>query len=277
MHEKSYPLVSNPRDPQFLALRNLQTEKGRSQTGSYLIEGIRHLARAVEQNSPLEQLFIVPSVLSNSFGQKLVRRVRQTCVPCINLAPNLYRELTLAAEPQGLGAVLKQQWSSIHSVKPKPDSLWLAVESVDLPGNLGTILRTAEAAGASGVFMMGPHVDPWDPACVRASMGSLFSLRLVRCTAREFAEWARSSRVTMVASSPKGLLDFKEFRCRWPAVLLIGSERQGLSQQLMDASDFVLRIPMHNRCDSINASVAAGILLFEISNQLGRTVPVRLK
>ena len=277
MHEKSNPLVSNLHDPRFVALRNLQTEKGRVQTGNYLIEGIRHLARAVEQNSRLEQLIVVPSVLSNSFGQKLVRKVQQSSVPCIRLTPDLYRELTLAAEPQGVGAVLKQQWSSIHCVKPKPDSLWLAVESVDLPGNLGTILRTAEAAGAAGIFMMGPHVDPWDPACVRASMGSLFSLRLVRCTAREFAEWARSSRVTMIASSPNGLLDFKEFRCRWPAVLLIGSERQGLSQQLMDGSDFVLRIPMHNRCDSINASVAAGILLFEISNQLGRTVPVKQK
>jgi TrmH family RNA methyltransferase len=100
-------------------------------------------------------------------------------------------------------------------------------------------------------------------------MGSLFSPKLVRCTIREFAEWARSSGVTIVASSPNGLLDFKAYRSRWPAVLLIGSERQGLSEQLMEVADFTLRIPMHGRCDSINAAVAAGVLLFEMSSHRG--------
>jgi TrmH family RNA methyltransferase len=267
MHEKKYPLVTHPRDPRFLTLQSLQTERGRFRTGLYLIEGIRHVARAVEQNAPVQLLFVDPSVLSNPFGLKLARRVRQSGVAGIRLAPDLYRELTLAAEPQGIGAILKQQWSQIVDVKPALNSFWLAVESIDLPGNLGTIIRTAEAAGVAGVFMLGPNDDPWDPACVRASMGSLFSPKLVRCTIREFAHWTKSFGVTVIGSSPNGLLDFKAFSSRWPAVLLIGSERQGLSEQLLETSDFTVRIPMHGRCDSINAAVAAGVLLFEMSSQ----------
>lgn len=267
MHEKQYPLVSNSRDPRFLALRSLQTESGRFRTGNYLIEGIRHLARAVEQESPIQELFFDPSILANPFGQKLVRRLRQSGVPGIRLAPELYRQLTLANEPQGVGAVLRQRWTQLDALKPARDSLWLAVESVDLPGNLGTILRTAEAAGVAGVFLLGEQTDPWDPACVRASMGSLFALRLMRCTAKELAVWARSLQVTMLGSSPQGLLDFKAIRCRWPSVLLIGSERRGLSDELMEAADWTVRISMHGSCDSINAAVAAGALLFEMAGQ----------
>ena len=273
MHEK-YPLVSNPRDPRFHSLLALQTYRGRSRSGNYLIEGIRHLARAVEQNSPIQQLLVVPSLLSNPFGQKLVRRLRQAGVHPIRLAPELYRELTLANEPQGVVAVLRQQTTAIGDLKLSHDSLWLAVESVDLPGNLGTILRTAEAAGVAGVFLLGhsseQYSDPWDPVCVRASMGSLFGLRLVPASLEEFVAWSRRHRVAIVGSSPSGLLDYKTLRCRWPAVLLVGSERQGLSPQLIELSDLTVRIPMHGRCDSVNAAVAAGVLLFEMASQRGQ-------
>jgi len=98
-------------------------------------------------------------------------------------------------------------------------------------------------------------------------MGSLFSLRLVRSTVREFGAWARREGVAVVGSAPGGLLDFKAFRCRWPAALLIGNERVGLSPQMTEECDLVLRIPMAGRCDSINASVAAGVLLFEMASQ----------
>jgi TrmH family RNA methyltransferase len=267
MHENKYPLVTHPRDPRFLTLRSLQSAKGRLQAGLFVIEGIRHVARAIEQHAPLQLIFTDPSVLSNPFGQRLAKRARQSGVPGIRLTSELYREFTLAAEPQGIGATIRQQWSRLEDIKLARDSFWLAVESIDLPGNLGTIIRTAEAAGVTGIIMLGPDADPWDPACVRASMGSLFSPVFVRSDIREFVHWARSSRVAIVGSSPSGLLDYKAFRCRWPAVLLIGSERQGLSQQLIEESDFMIRIPMRGRCDSINAAVAAGVLLFEISSQ----------
>jgi TrmH family RNA methyltransferase len=267
MHEKKYPLVIDPRDARFLSLRSLQSERSRLRTGLYLIEGIRHVARAMEQHAPIQSLFVEPSALFNPFGQKLARRIRRSGVPGIRLATDLYRELTLASEPQGIGAVVRQQCSRIEEIRPARDSLWLAVESVDQPGNLGTIIRTAEATGVSGIILLGTDVDPWNPACVRASMGSLFSPRMVRCTNQEFYGWARSCGVAIVGSSPHGMMDFKAFRSRWPAVLLVGSERQGLSQDLLEASDFVLRISMQSCCDSINAAVAAGVLLFEMSSQ----------
>jgi len=280
MHEDKNPLITDPRDLRYLKLQRLQTESGRSRSGQYIVEGIRHLARAVEQNAAIETLFTDPSVLSNPFGQKLTRRLRQSGVPAVRLDRRLYRQLTLAAEPQGVGAVIRQRWFSLPELKVPRDSLWLAVESVDQPGNLGTILRTAEAAGVSGVFLLGQGSDPWDPACIRASMGAIFSQKLVRCTAREFSTWARSSRLTIVGSSPAGLLSYKALRCRWPAVLLIGSEKLGLSPELLDACDFTVRIPMRPGCDSVNAAVAAGVLLFELAGSRDSTscaAPIRAR
>jgi len=269
MHEDqlSQPLTQDPQDPRYRRLRSLQTFPGRARTGLYLIEGIRHVARAVEERAPIESIFVAPNVLSNPFGQKLARRLRQSGTPCLRLAPNLYRDLTLAVEPQGLGAVVRQQWIPLAAVRPHPRCLWLGVESIDSPGNLGTIIRTAEATGVTGVVALGSGADPYEPAAIRASMGSLFSQKLVRCSISEFAHWARASGVAIVGSSPNGLLDYKKFRCRWPAVLLIGSEKHGLSDQLAEACDFTVRIPMLGRGDSINAAVAAGVLLYELFDQ----------
>jgi TrmH family RNA methyltransferase len=248
-------------------LRSLQTPQGRSRTGLYLIEGIRHVARAAEERAPIQSLFLSPGVLSNPFGQKLARRLRQSGIPSEQLTPQLYRDLSLAAEPQGLGAVVRQQWASTKNVRPNSGSLWLAVESIDSPGNLGTIIRTAEATGVSGLIVVGANADPYEPTAIRASMGSLFSLKLVRCSVSEFTAWARAFNVALVGSSPTGLLDYRSFRCRWPTVLLIGSEKHGLSEQLAEACDFMIRIPMLGRGDSINAAVAAGVLLYELFDQ----------
>ena len=271
MHENKYPLVNNPHDFKFLTLCSLQTPQGRNRSGLYVIEGIRHVARAVECRVPIYSVFLEPSVLANPFGQKLARRIRQSGVPGIRLSPQLYRKFTLATEPQGIGAILRQHWTPMGNICVSRDSLWLAVESIDSPGNLGTIIRTAEAAGVAGIFMLSLSTafnpDPWDPATVRATMGSLFSQKLVRCATKEFINWAKSAGVAMVGSSPAGLLDYKALRCRRPAVLLIGSERHGMSDQLIEAADFMVRISMRGGCDSINAAVAAGVLLFEMANQ----------
>lgn len=267
MNENKYPLISNPRDPRFLTLRSLQTHQGRSHTGLYIIEGIRHLARAIEHNAPIESLFVDPSVLSNPFGQKLVRRLRKRAIPGIRLSHQLYRDLTLASEPQGVGAILRQKWLSVDDFRTERNSLWLAVESIESPGNLGTIIRTAEAAGVTGVFILNPDCDPYDPATVRATMGSLFSQKLVKCSPPEFRDWARHSGAAIVSSSPEGLMNYKGLRYRFPAVLVIGSEKRGLSEQLLEAADFVVRIPMRGGCDSINAAVACGVILFEMASQ----------
>jgi RNA methyltransferase, TrmH family len=270
MHENKYPLVVDARDPNYVVLRSLRTPQARSRTGLYLIEGIRHVAQAVEHHSPILSVFYDPSTLSNRFGQRLDQRLHRCDVPGMRLSPQLYRQLTLASQPQGVGASVRQHWTQLDEVRVLRDSLWLGIESSDSPGNLGTIVRTAAATGMSGIFLIGGHADPWDPAAVRASMGSLFAQQFVSCSIREFADWARTCGVAVIGSSPTALLDYRTWRFRWPAVLFLGGERQGLSEPLKEVCDYMVRIPMFDRCDSLNVAVAAGVLMFEMFNQRRR-------
>jgi len=140
-------------------------------------------------------------------GRSSHGRPRKHGVTGVRLSQQLYRDLTLAAEPQGIGAVLRQQWTPLSNLRVEPKSLWLAVESIEAPGNLGTIIRTAEAAGSSGIFVLSPDCDPYDPTTVRATMRSLFSQTIVRCSQWEFIAWGKSNGVAVVASSPAGMLD----------------------------------------------------------------------
>jgi len=158
---------------------------------------------------------------------------------------------------------VRQKWIPLANTQVARDSFWLTIESIESPKNLGTIIRTAEAAGVAGILMLDSESDPFDPTAVRASMGSLFSQKLTRCSFREFWDWAKLNGVTVVGSSPSGLLDYKSLRCRFPAALLIGSEKLWLSERVVEVADFMVRIPMRGGCDSINVSVAAGVLLFE--------------
>jgi TrmH family RNA methyltransferase len=192
-----------------------------------MIEGIRHLARAVEHNAPIESLFLDPSVQTNPFGQKLARRLRKRGIPGVRLSPQLYRSLTLAADPQGIGAVVRQQWTPLPNLRTERNSLWLAIESIESPGNLGTIIRTAEAANVTGIFVLDSDCDPYDSATIRATMGSLFSQQLIKCSTREFAIWAKATGVAIIGSSPSGLLDYKALRYRFPTVLVIEVRGEG--------------------------------------------------
>ena len=266
MHEIKDCFLDDPHDPRFHFLQSLQNSQFRSRTGLYLIEGIRHVARALENRARFHSVFVDPSRLANPFGRGLASKLKKE-VPVIRLSPRLYRRLTLAVEPQGIGAVLRQHWSVPEEIRPESRSAYLAIESIDSPGNLGSIIRTAEATGIAGTFLIGENTDPWDPAAVRASMGSLFSQKLVRCSGREFSEWAKKFGVVVIGSSPKGLIDYKALRYRWPAALLIGSEKSGLSDHFIEVSDFMVRIPMAGRGDSINVAVAAGVLLYEMFSQ----------
>jgi TrmH family RNA methyltransferase len=265
------PLITDPDHPLIRQFRSLQTRAGRAATGRYLIEGIRHVARAVDANVAIEQLFIAPSTLASPAGQKLARRLRQSGTPCAKLAPDVYRSLSLAAKPQGIGAVVRQSWLPLGAVRLSQGICWLAAEAIESPGNLGTMLRTGEAMGAAGIILIGRTADPYDPTAVRATMGALFAQKLVRTSARQFAEWSRRRRPTLIGSSPSASRNSRSVRYRKPVIIMVGGEKHGLSKELIDACNALVRIPMIGTgVDSLNVAVAAGILLYEVFDQSRR-------
>lgn len=232
--------------------------------GCFFVDGVRFVKQAVDHGARIERLVTSRPLLKNPLGQKLARRLRRGGTPWLQIDPEVFRAVAAAREPQGIGAVVRQRWTSLRRVRPGEGLCWVAVEHVRSPGNLGTILRTCDAVGAAGLICLDGGVDPYDPTTVRASMGAIFSQRLVRCTAERLQRWARRHECLVVGASPGAARRYDRIRFDCPTVLVFGSERKGLSPAAEQLCDFSVRIPMLGSADSLNLGVAASLLLYEV-------------
>lgn len=261
--------IVNPRNARIREVLQLLERSERRRTGLNVAEGVRSVARASEQPDPIETLVVAPEYLTVPFGQRLARRLAATGVPTLQVSPDIYRLLARTDEPQGLAAVVRQRWASLDEVVPPGPACWLAVERVRSPGNLGSVLRTAEAVGVAGVILLGPagdRADPYDPAAVRSSMGAVAALRFAGASGRELADWARRHGCLVVGASP-GAPDYQTVSYPARVVVLVGNERRGLAAEHRVVCDRLVGIPMVGRGDSLNLAVATGVVLYEVFNQ----------
>ncbi len=242
----------------------------REQFGSFLVEGIRLVSEAVQSASEVSEIIVAPDLLKSRFALDLVEAERTAGKSICYVSADVFASISDRDHPQGLAAVATQRWQSLERLSPTDQSLWVALDSVADPGNLGTIVRTADAVGATGVMLVGHSTDPFDPAAVRASMGSIFTLQVVRTTARDLVNWTRQHRVLLVGTSPAATSEYQDVDYQRPLVLLMGSEREGLDEEMQHACDRLVRLPMVGRADSLNLAVATGVVLYEVLNQWRR-------
>lgn len=263
--------ISSRRNPKVKRLRSLRQRKYREQEGRFLVEGIRAVEEALDCGAPLDTLVYAPELLVSERAQALLERVGPD--RRLALSGDAFRSLSDRDEPQGLAAVVRIEDRPLAAIPLTPDLLVVVAWQLSDPGNLGAIIRTADAAGASGVIVVEPSVDLYDPQTVRATMGSLFALPVVR-VADEAAlpHWYARVRAAglpllVVASSAHGRQVHFDLDYRRPVVLLIGNERHGLPPAVREGADAVVRLPMAGRATSLNASAAAAALIYEIVRQ----------
>lgn len=260
-------VISSPSNPTIKYIRALRQRKTRGETGEFFIEGIRIVAEALELGAPVRYLVVAPDLLTGDFGRGLVKTAQQRGVRCLEVTPEVFASFSGKDGPQGLSAVVGQRWEPLSQVRLEGGLCWVALDAAQDPGNIGTILRTCDAVGGVGLLLLGESADPYDPGAVRASMGALFALRLARATFDEFAAWKRQHAYIVVGTSDAAAQDYRAVTYRPPLVLLMGSERQGLSPDQQALCDAVVSIPMVGRSDSLNLAVATGVMLYEIFNQ----------
>lgn len=264
-HEKG--VISSLHHPAIRQIRFLRCRKERKKTQLFWMEGTRFIAQALRHDAPLETLVVAPRLLVQPSGRRLARELRHRGTSCLEVSEAVFRGISLAEEPSGIGAVVRQRWEPIRDLDPHFGLCWIALDSVRAPGNLGTIIRTADAVGAAGVILIGPAIDPYDPATVRATMGALFAQKLVRASWDGFMAWRRRHRCLLVGTSPHARLDYRAVAYRAPTVLFMGGERQGLPAHYQEKCDLTVHIPMVGESDSLNLAVATSILLYELFNQ----------
>lgn len=262
-------LISSTSNARIKEIRRLQQRKQRDRSGRFFAEGIRIVVEALQVGVEVESLVVAPKLLTSQFARELVVERVRAGMPCLEVTPEVFHSISQRERPQGLGAVIRQRWETLHQIEPGRELCWVALDGVQDPGNLGTMLRTADAVGAAGLILLGSTVDPYDPTAVRASMGALFTMRLVRATLAELALWKEWYAALVVGTSGAAAHDYRRLRYRAPLVLLMGSERQGLSEEHLALCDDVVSIPMVGRVDSLNLAVATGVVLYHLFSAAG--------
>ncbi len=256
-----------PSLPDLSYLHLLRRREARDSSHHAFVEGVRFLIRAVESGARVLQAVAAPGMLRSESAWRVLRRLEAARVPVLRISPQEFRALSSAREPQGVGLLIEQVWTPLASAPAGRQPLWVAFEHVRSPGNLGTILRTCEATGVDGVMLLGDSTDPYDPDVVRASMGSLFGVRLSRAGHEEAREWFRRTGAYVVGASAEAFRDHRTVDYRRPVVLMIGCERRGLSPLQEDLCDKLVRIPMAGGVDSLNVAAATAVLLYEVFGQ----------
>ena len=264
------PRISSAANPQIKAVRALRDRKERDRTGLFFVEGIRAVAAVLEANLSVHQLLVAPDLLESDFARQLIAAARERPVPTVELSASVFETLSRRDGPQGLALVAHQRWLDIASIEATPSSLWVALHQPQDPGNLGSILRTCDAAGAAGLILLGPSADPYDPSALRASTGAAFTIPLARCSWPDFTAWLRREPVHLVGATgavEDAPTSYRAATYPRPLALLMGSEREGLSAGQRAACDQLVHIPMRGTVDSLNLAVATSLVLYEIAER----------
>jgi TrmH family RNA methyltransferase len=263
MHKEKSAASSIP--PALIRFRSLHSHRSRrDNTGLFVVEGIRQFIQACDANYEFDTVLVSPILLRHSLAEKLARRLCTAGVNKTALTPEQFRRFSTTQHASGIMAIVRQRWATLENVDPHRGLGWLIVEHLRSAGNLGTILRTAEAISMSGVVFIGGACDPYDPAVVRASMGGLFHLPIVRTRPRELSFWLATHHIGAIGLSPHTSRIWTDFPQAGSLALLLGNEREGLSLRLRRLCDHEVRLPMTGKADSLNVSIAAGIMMYEL-------------
>ena len=257
-------LISSAANPVVKRMRLLGDRRHRRREGAFVVEGIQPVWQAIEAGADVEILVVAPDLLDSAAAARMVAAQDAAGVRVARLTAELFARVSARDGPSGLAAIVRARVPGLASVRATPDAVFVALHEVGNPGNLGTIIRTADAAGAAGVVLIGAAADPYDPAAVKASMGALFAVPVARAADHaEFLRWAAGSGVTVVTTSARAQTSFWEAGYPRPLALLLGAEGSGLPDDVLAAGDLQVRIPMTGTAESLNLAVAAGLLLYQ--------------
>jgi TrmH family RNA methyltransferase len=257
--------ISSLQNPKIKLARSLRERKARKEQGLFLVEGIFHIGLAFENKAPIEFIVYSAELLDTPFAKELVQKIETAGIEIISTSAEIMESLSDKENPAGMLAVVRQQLTLLSNLTMDATSFAAAIVASQDPGNLGSILRTIDAVGAAGLILLEGGVDPWHPSAVRAGLGAHFTKPIIQASFADFVAWAKKNNVHIYGSSAHAERDYKVAEYKSPAVLLLGSEREGLLPDQLAICESVVALQMRGRVTSLNLSVAGGILLYELA------------
>jgi len=259
-------MISSFSNPKIKFIKKLRNKKYRDESNLFYIEGPRIISEAFSNNWSFNQVFYSEALIKDDFTRDLLNTLQNENFDCIEVDKQVFESFSVKDGPKGIAAVVEQNAFQMQQVLTNP-GLWVALDRVQDPGNLGSIFRTLDAVGGKGIILIDHCTDPYDISSVRGSMGSLFSLQIIRISSEAFTEFTIENKPIIIGTSDKATIDYQSITYQLDMILLMGSEREGLSQDLTNLCDKLISIPMVGKNDSLNLAVATSICLYEIFNQ----------
>ena len=260
--------LQNPRVKQLVKLRD---RRPRDETGVFLVEGYREIRRALEKQVPLRELYFAPEWFLGENEPALLSAAEAAGAQLFELTKEAFAKVAYRERPDGLLGVAPQWKRTLEDVPVTGRAPFLlVVEAIEKPGNLGTILRSADAAGCDAVIVCDPVTDIFNPNVVRASTGVLFSVPLVVEESTRVHAWLHGKGIRTVATTPAAEKLYTDVDLTGPLAVIMGSEQYGLSHFWLKQTDLSVRIPMAGQADSLNVAMATIITLFEAVRQRSR-------
>ncbi|MDD5468877.1 MAG: RNA methyltransferase [Anaerolineales bacterium] len=262
--------ITSPNNPKIKQARALHLAKGRKQSGLLLVEGIHHVGEAVAaarqgMGVRIHSIFFSPERLKGDYARELVESEAGRGTPCYAVFDRVFETLADKDNPQGIVAVAQPRRWSLEELTPESFPWGVALASPQDPGNIGTVLRSIDAVGASGLLLLEGGTDPYHPTSVRASMGAIFWRPVVETSFARFRQWVGAHGYHLVGASAHAEMDYRQVTAYpRPLILLMGSEQKGLSAEQAASCETLLRLPMQGRVSSLNLAVATGVMLYAI-------------
>jgi RNA methyltransferase, TrmH family len=257
--------VSSLQNPTVKFIRSLEMRKVRRETELFAAEGASVLVTARENGWQPRTLVFHAGTRMTAVHEQLIRWAANAGSEILEVSEAVLAKLVSKENPQNMLAVFPQRWHGLPGPRDVAENdLWIALEGVRDPGNLGTVIRTADGVGASGVILVGSCCDPYAREAVRATMGSIFSVPLVRTDCSRLLGWRREWKGDVVGTHLAAQEDFRSASYRGPTLLLMGSEGPGLSEELALSCTRLVKIPMAGGLDSLNLAIATALTLYQI-------------
>lgn len=253
-------IITSPANDGIKNIRALSMRKRRRETGLFVAEGLRTAIEAMELNAPMHSLLYHTDQASRADVMRLSDYCLAQGGTVYEVNDAVLEKLSSKDNPQRVMAVYAQKFAELESVK---HGVWVALDQVRDPGNLGTIIRTIDASGARGVILIGSCCDPYSPESVQASMGSIFSVPIVQTSQAEFIEWRNAHwGYDVIGTILQTDLNAQEQDYAENSILLMGNEQAGIDNALRDICTKLVKLPMRGRADSLNLSIATGVMLY---------------
>lgn len=248
-------------------IKALHLKKNRDEQGLYFVEGIRFVSDAIDNGQIIVKVVVSDKLESLNGGKKLIERVTAVCKDCSLISEKLFKEISDTQTPQGILAVLKKKDFIFETVLEQGSSV-VILDGLQDPGNVGTIIRTADAADISAVILTKGCVDLFSPKVLRSTMGSIFHMPIFEgLYIEKTIGLLKKSGYRVIASHLDGRNNYYDEDLTGKSAIIVGNEANGISDETAEIADRLVKIPMPGRAESLNASVAASIMIYEIVRQ----------